>query len=233
VAAYTQQGWGGQAAKRQEINGLTQPALLRVILIHVRVPVESYYQKSGAPLTLHTLPHPGAAPDNRPWRAELLASLSPRELTAAFEGEDPADWLHAAMVSGMAQAQIRMGRMLLAGEGLPTDHRAAFACFLSAAASGDPEGQNLLGRCHDNGWGTLPNKDAARRCYKAAAEGGDYRGAHNHACALASDGCIAGALHWFEKAVKDAPPPARDAILIALSHHPRCAIRAFARRGAI
>ncbi len=183
-------------------------------------------------MTIHAHPKLHPAPDGLSWRAELLASLSPRELAAAFDGEDPADWLHAAMASGRAQAQIRMGRMLLAGEGLPTDHRAAFACFLSAAASGDPEGQNLLGRCHDNGWGTPQNKKATRRCYKAAAEGGDYRGAHNHACALASDGCIAGALHWFEKAVKDAPPPARDAILIALRHHPRCAIRAFARCGA-
>ncbi len=179
-------------------------------------------------MTVHVLP----LPDARPWRAELLANLSTQELQAAFAGEDPSDWLHAAMISGMAGAQIRLGRMLLSGEGLPVDHRAAFACFLSAAASGNAEAQNLLGRCHENGWGTQQDLAAARRCYKVAAEGGDYRGAHNHACALASDGCIAGALHWFEKAVKDAPLPARDAILIALGHHPRCAIRAFARRAA-
>lgn len=179
-------------------------------------------------MTLHALP----GPDARPWRAELLATLSPKELQAAIDGQDPADWLHAAMASGMADAQIRLGRMLLAGEGLPTDHRAAFACFLSAAATGSSEAQNLLGRCHDNGWGTPKNREAAKRCYKAAAEGGDYRGAHNHACVLAAEGCVAGALHWYEKAVKGAPPPARDAILIVLSHHPRCAIRSFARHSA-
>jgi uncharacterized protein len=172
-------------------------------------------------LTVHSLPAPS-------WRAEILAQLSPRELSAAFDGEDPSDWLHAAMAGGTAEAQIRLGRMLLAGEGLPVDRRAAFACFISAAASGHPEAQNLLGRCHDNGWGTKPDREAARRCYRAAAEGGDYRGAHNHACVLAAEGCIAGALHWFERAVTGAPPPARDVILSALRHHPRCAIRLFA-----
>jgi TPR repeat protein len=172
-------------------------------------------------LTVHPLPSPS-------WRAELLAQLSPKEICAAFEGEDASDWLHAAMAGGTADAQIRLGRMLLAGEGLPLDHRAAFACFISAAAGGNPEAQNLLGRCHENGWGTKPDREAARRCYRTAAEGGDYRGAHNHACVLAAEGCLAGALHWYEKAVAGAPPPARDAILIVLRHHPRCAIRAFA-----
>ena len=88
----------------------------------------------------------------------------------------------------------------------------------------------MLGRCHDNGWGTRPDREAAKRCYKTAAEGGDYRGAHNHSCVLAAEGCVAGALHWFEKALKDAPPPARDAILITFHHHPRCAVHAFDHR---
>ena len=177
-------------------------------------------------MTIHA--HPLAS--GRPWRAELLAQMNPQEVSMALEGEDPSEWLHAVMASGMAEAQIRLGRLLLSGEGLPTDRRAAFACFLSAAATGNPEAQNLLGRCHDNGWGTRPDRDAAKRCYKAAADGGDYRGAHNHGCVLAAEGCVAGALHWFETAVKDAPPPARDAILITLRHHPRCAVRAFAHR---
>jgi TPR repeat protein len=127
----------------------------------------------------------------------MLAQLSPRELSAAFEGEDPSDWLQAAMVSGMAEAQVRLGRILLAGDGLPADHRATFACFISAG--GHAEAQNLLGRCHENGWGTKPDREAARACYRRAAEAGDYRGAHNHACVLAAEGCIAGALQWFER----------------------------------
>src|SRR5689334_3384596 len=131
-------------------------------------------------MTVHTLPAPS-------WRAEMLAQLSPRELVTAFDGEDASDWLQAVMASGMATAQIRLGRMLLAGEGLAADHQAAFACFLSAAATGNPEAQNLLGRCHENGWGTRKDRDAARRCFRAAAEAGDYRGAHNHACILAAE----------------------------------------------
>ncbi len=192
-------------------------SFLRVIINHQELPV-----------TIHPLPTAAG----RPWRAELLSQLDPRELSAAMDGENPSEWLHAVMASGMPAAQIRLGRLLLSGECLPTDRRAAFACFLSAAVTGDPEAQNLLGGCHDNGWGTRPDREAAKRSYKAAADGGDYRGAHNHGCVLATEGCVAGALHWFEKAVKDAPPPARDAILMTLRHHPRCAIRAFAQRNA-
>jgi hypothetical protein len=47
---------------------------------------------------------------------------------------------------------------------------------------------------------------------------------------LAADGCIAGALRWFERGIADAPLPARIHMLKALTHHPRCAIRAFAMR---
>ena len=47
-------------------------------------------------------------------------------------------------------------------------------------------------------------------------------------CVLAADGCIAGALRWFERGVAGAPLPARVHMLKALAHHPRCAVRAFA-----
>ena len=52
----------------------------------------------------------------------------------------------------------------------------------------------MLGRCYENGWGVDIDRDAARLCYRQAAEKGDYRAAHNYACVLAAEGCIAGAL---------------------------------------
>ena len=101
---------------------------------------------------------------------------------------------------------------------------------ISAAGGGNAEARNLLGRCFENGWGTAIDRDAARNCYRLAAESGDFRGAHNYGCVLAADGCIAGALRWFERGIADAPLPARIHMLKALTHHPRCAIRAFAMR---
>lgn len=169
-------------------------------------------------------------PSTRPWRAQALAAMNPAELGEAFGGGEAADWLEAAAACGMADAQLRLGRMLLTGETISCDQRAAFACFLSAADGGSAEAQNLLGRCFENGWGTPVDRNAARACYKQAAENGDFRGAHNYACVLSADGCIAGALRWFERGIAGAPLPARVQMLKALSHHPRCAVRAFASR---
>ena len=103
--------------------------------------------------------------------------------------------------------------MLLTGLGLPMDRRAAFACFLTAASAGNAEAQNLVGRCYENGWGVAMDRDAARLSYRRAAELGDYRGAHNHACVLAAEGCLAGALHWFTRGIGDAPEPERSQML--------------------
>lgn len=166
----------------------------------------------------------------QPWRAQALVTMSPADMDQAFQGEDAAEWRDAAVGSGLVEAQLRLGRMLLTGEGFPMDRRAAFACFLEAAAVGNAEAQNLVGRCYENGWGVAVDREAARRCYREAAEQGDYRGAHNHACVLAAEGCVAGALHWFAKGIGEAPEPSRTTMLKSLLNHPRCAIRAFARR---
>ena len=166
----------------------------------------------------------------QPWRAEALMAMTRADLAQTLGDDDVAEWLEAATACGLVEAQLRLGRMLLAGEGLPRDWQAAFACFLSASADGNAEAQNLLGRCYENGWGVTPDRDAARACYREAAEKGDFRGAHNHACALAAKACVAGALHWFARAIGDAPEPTRRPMLEALATHPRCAIRAFARR---
>ncbi len=72
----------------------------------------------------------------------------------------------------IAEAQLRLGRMLLEGEGVSRDARAAFACFLCAAESGDVDGHNMLGRCLKMAGGTEKDFSAAAYHYRIAAEAG-------------------------------------------------------------
>ncbi len=108
------------------------------------------------------------------WRVAALTMMSPAQLAALFSGDpgDAAPWVEAAAACGIAEAQLRLGRMLLEGQGVAKDERAAFACFLYAAASGDREAQNMLGRCHENGWGTARDMRRAAEHYRSAAEAG-------------------------------------------------------------
>ena len=178
---------------------------------------------------IHPLPvrhRPHQPPDAG--RAAPLSAMSNEELSRALGGDQAADWLDAATASGLPETQVRLGRMLLAGQGVAENRRAAFACFLCAAGSGDAEAENLLGRCFENGWGVEKNRAEARACFRRAAEAGDFRGAFNHASYVAADGSLAGALHWYERALETAPEPVRDYMVTALMHHPHCVVRTFA-----
>ena len=108
------------------------------------------------------------------WRVAALTMMSPAELMALLSGDpyEAAPWVEAAALCGIAEAQVRLGRMLLEGQGVATDERAAFACFLCAAAGGDPEAKNMLGRCYENGWGTVRDMTRAAENFRAAAEAG-------------------------------------------------------------
>jgi TPR repeat protein len=108
------------------------------------------------------------------WRVAALTMMSPTELAALLSGDpyEAAPWVEAAAACGIAEAQVRLGRMLLEGHGVAKDERAAFACFLCAAASGDREAKNMLGRCYENGWGTARDMTRAAENFRAAAEGG-------------------------------------------------------------
>ncbi len=106
------------------------------------------------------------------WRVAALTMMPPAELAALLAGEEAACWVEAAAACGIAEAQVRLGRMLLEGRGTPKDERAAFACFLSAAKTGDSDATNMLGRCYENGWGTARDFTRAARHYAVAAEAG-------------------------------------------------------------
>ncbi|MEO7054325.1 MAG: tetratricopeptide repeat protein [Rhizomicrobium sp.] len=196
------------------------------------------------------------------WRVAAIAHLAPEELSRTIEQDDTAQWVEAAAGCGIAEAQMKLGHMLLTGDGIGTDARAAFACFLCAAESGDAGGHamlahclengrgteknlsaavshyrraaalghaaamNFLGCCHQAGIGMTPDRLLARAWYRRSAMGGNFRGAYNYATMIAAEGCIAGALHWFGRALLDAPAPDRNDMVTALLSHENRAVRA-------
>ena len=112
------------------------------------------------------------------WRMAALAHLASGELSIGLEDGDMAQWVEAAMGCGIADAQMTLGRMLLAGDGITPDDRAAFACFLCAANSGDADGHAMLGHCLEYGRGTDKDYSAAVAHYRRAAALG-HAGAMN------------------------------------------------------
>lgn len=234
------------------------------------------------------------------WRVAALSMMGADELRALFGGNAAAPWVLAAANGGFAEAQLRLGRMLLAGEGIEKDETAALAWFARAADAGDNDAHNMLGRCYENGWGIARDADLAARhyaiaacagdawaqynlghlfldgigvprdpneaflwysraagqgharamnlvarCheegwgtardatlarawYRKSAAGGYFRGAYNYATVLVAEGCIAGAAHWFEKALASAPEPSRTTMTAALMKCPHAPLRALA-----
>jgi TPR repeat protein len=62
--------------------------------------------------------------------------------------------------------------MLLEGEGMARDPRAALGWFQKAAGQGDLDALNMAGRCFENGWGVTRDHAAAADLYRRAADGG-------------------------------------------------------------
>jgi TPR repeat protein len=116
---------------------------------------------------------PGARALSREiWRLAALTTMGPEKLRAAIAGADAQAWITAAAACGIPQAQLRLGRMLLEGEGIAQDRSAAFKWFSQLAQSSDAEAHNMLGRCYENGWGIAQNYRAAAHHYRIAAEAG-------------------------------------------------------------
>jgi len=104
------------------------------------------------------------------WRVAALSLMPRQAVRAAITGQEAVSWIKAAAACGLPAAQLRLGRMLLEGEGLAPDRKAAFRLFEAAAIQGDIEARNMLGRCHENGWGTTRDPAAAVREYRIAAD---------------------------------------------------------------
>jgi len=106
------------------------------------------------------------------WRVAALSMMARDELSTTLQGESAAAWVTAAANCGFAEAQVRLGRMLLEGDGVARDTEAAFACFQSAVESGNADGHNMLGRCYENGWGTAKDYAQAAHHYRIASDAG-------------------------------------------------------------
>jgi hypothetical protein len=105
---------------------------------------------------------------NATWRVAALTMMNAEALQRALSGTEARTWVEAAASCGIVEAEIRLGRMLLEGG----DRQAAFACFRSAAKSGDADAHNMLGRCYENGWGIAADAARAVHHYRSAAEKG-------------------------------------------------------------
>jgi len=147
---------------------------------------------------------------------EKLRRLRPRALAALLSG-DPADaapWVELAARHGLAGGQLRLGRMLLDGAGMPQDGAAALGWFKTAARSGDAEAMNMVGRCYENGWGTAKDSEVAAGWYRRSAEAGHDWGEYNYANML-FDGLgvavdLPAALGWYLKACAKGHPRAMN-----------------------
>jgi uncharacterized protein len=115
------------------------------------------------------------------WRVAALTLMDSGKLARLLGGEPrgAAPWIAAAARLGIAEAQLRFGRMLLAGEGVAEDAPAALDWFTRAAEKGNSEAQNMLGRCHEQGWGVPCNSAVAAIWYARAAAAGDAWGQYN------------------------------------------------------
>lgn len=133
-----------------------------------------------------------------------------------------------AASAGNAWAQYNLAHLFLDGLGVPRDVDEAFAWYMRAAKQGHVRAMSLVGRCYEEGWGVVQDATLARAWYRKSADGGYFRGAFNYASMLASEGCVAGAAHWFEKALSTAPEPTRSTMIDALLKSPYVELRTLA-----
>ncbi|HEY8948521.1 MAG TPA: tetratricopeptide repeat protein, partial [Rhizomicrobium sp.] len=133
-----------------------------------------------------------------------------------------------AASAGDAWAQYNLGHLFLDGLGVPRDVDEAFAWYMRSAAQGHVRAMSLVGRCYEEGWGVAQDATLARAWYRKSADGGYFRGAFNYASMLVSEGCIAGAAHWFEKALAAAPEPTRSNMVAVLLESPHAELRVLA-----
>jgi uncharacterized protein len=114
-------------------------------------------------------------------RLRRLSRMSYRELRALLMGNPAvaAAWVRSAAEHGMVAAQLRLGRMLLEGRGVPRDEPQAYFWFARAAERGNGEATNMVGRCHENGWGVAVDLQRAAEHYRRSAAAGYDWGEYN------------------------------------------------------
>lgn len=132
--------------------------------------------------------------------------MTSQELQQLLAGnsKEAAVWVRVAAMHGITEAQIRLGRMLLEGNGLNQNEPEAFGWFQSAAASGDDDAHNMLGRCYENGWGIATNLSLAFEHYRHAAQLGNawaqYNLGHCHLDGMGTHRDPSQAFYWYNQA---------------------------------
>lgn len=123
-----------------------------------------------------------AATEDQVWRVAEMTTLDEDALCDILAGDavQAAPWVKACAAMGIPEAQVRLGRMLVTGEGVAQDQNAALCQFESAAAEGDADAINMLGRCFEMGWGAAINMERAAACYGEAAEAGHAWAQYNY-----------------------------------------------------
>ncbi|QUD89224.1 tetratricopeptide repeat protein [Phenylobacterium montanum] len=151
-----------------------------------------------------------------------LVAMSPERLAAVL-GDTPersAPWVRAAAEWGLAEAQLRYGRMLLEGQGVTRDPAQALAWFELAAEGGEgeiqAEARNMVGRCRENGWGAPADPAIAAEWYRLAAEAGSawaqYNLGHLLLDGLGVPRDPKAALTWYRRAAEQGHPRAMNLV---------------------
>ncbi|WP_313085582.1 tetratricopeptide repeat protein [Pseudomonas sp.] len=101
-------------------------------------------------------------------------AITTDQLSARLAGapREAARTILAAAQTGLADAQVMLGQILLEGRGIQRDAALAVRWFRIARAQGTPMAHNMLGRCLEHGWGCPPNAAAAANEYRLAADQG-------------------------------------------------------------
>jgi len=122
---------------------------------------------------------------------------------------DPAEaarWVRSAAEHGLVAAQLRLGRMLLEGKGIPRDEREAFQWFVRAMRRADAPATNMVGRCYENGWGVPIDLRLAAEHYRRSAEARHDWGEYNLGNMLFDGRGVvpdrAQALEWYLRAAR-------------------------------
>jgi TPR repeat protein len=135
-----------------------------------------------------------------------LDALSPDDIAARLSASpvERAAFVRELAEAGSAEAQAVLGQLLLDGNGVERDERAALGWFTRGAAQHHLMALNMVGRCYDLGWGTAADKARAAQCYRIAAERGLAEAMYNYATLLALALGVTedrpAALGWLEKA---------------------------------
>ncbi|APE42086.1 hypothetical protein BOO69_00675 [Sulfitobacter alexandrii] len=127
--------------------------------------------------------------------------------------ERAANLLSSAAKRGDAEAQYYLGLLLMAGQGVAPDPKAAFDWFLAAGEAGNPAAQYELSKAYSRGVGTDKNPEEALRWLEEAASGGFPDAQYFLANALDTGGGVPmdkkAALDWFRRAAEAGQPQAQ------------------------